>query len=448
MNPRSPRRFLARLVALVALAASFSLTAAQTTPRLSLMHGFADMASMTLWAQTDREAQLEVELAREGASDAPQRIAARTTAGADHVAHLRLANLQPATAYRYRVFVDGSPARDGHFRTQPFWPFRSEPPDFAVAVGSCAYINDPFSRPGAPWGGDYRIFDAIAAKAPDFMLWLGDNVYFRDPEWTSREGMSARYRAYRELPELATLWTATSHLAVWDDHDFGPNDSDGSFVGKQNALETFRRYWPNPTSGLPEVPGVFAMVSYGDADFFLLDDRFHRYPDAYPDVAEKTMLGRAQFEWLKRSLVASRATFKVVAAGGQFWNRANRFEGLHQFPAEQKALREWLDGQKIAGVVFVSGDRHFGELLRIERPGTYPLYELTSSPLTAGVFATLPDAERNNPDLVPGTLVVARHFAMLRISGPRKARVLAFEAYDTDGKQLWRREVKAAELRE
>jgi alkaline phosphatase D len=434
-----------RALLLVLLLALPGLALAQ--PRLSLMHGFADMSSITLWAQTDGAASVAVDFAPESVPGEPRRIERTTRAEDDFVAHLRLANLDPGTAYRYAVSVDGKRVREGGFRTQPFWAFRGDPPDVSIALGSCAYLNDRFDRPNDRWKPAYGIYDAIAARAPDFMLWLGDNVYFREPEWTNAEGMSARYRQYRELPELARLWTATSHLAIWDDHDYGPNDSDTSFVGKGNALASFKRYWPNPTFGLPGTEGVFGMVTIGDVDLFLLDDRFHRYPNRYPRTPEKTMFGAAQLEWLKQALLSSRATFKVVAAGGQFWNQANRFEGLHDYPADKKALYDWLVEQRIGGVVFVSGDRHFSELLRVPRPGTYPLYELTASPLTAGVFENLPDVERENPDLVPGTLVLQRNFGMLRVIGPRGARVLAFESYDAEGTLLWRREVKAGELR-
>jgi alkaline phosphatase D len=412
------------------------------------MHGFADQSSLTLWVQTERAARVTVEFSPETDPGRRRRVEAATRAEDDFAAALRLAGLDPGTRYRYMVLVDGKPAAEaGRFATQPLWQARSEPPDFSVAFGSCLYLNDRFSRPGQPWGAEYGILDAIAAQAPDLMLWLGDNVYFREPEWTSLEGMSARYRAYRAHPALRRLARATSHVAIWDDHDYGPNDADGSFVMKGAALEAFKRYWPNPSHGLPGVPGVFGMVTFGDADFFLLDDRFNRYPNRYPQTPEKTMLGRAQLEWLKQALVYSRATFKIIAAGGQFWNRANRFEAFQNYPAEQKALGDWLIEQKIAGVVFLSGDRHFGGLWRVERPGTYPLYEFTSSPLTAGPVGNLAADERENPELVPGTLINQRNFGMLRVSGPRKERSLTLEAYDASGKLLWQRRLSAAELR-
>jgi len=447
-------RTLLRRALLCILCAGVALGGARTAlaqaGTLSLMHGFTDMAGMTLWVQTDRAARIAVEFFPESEPAAVRRVEAETHAAEDFVAHLRLAGLAPGTAYGYRVLRDGAPApvAPGRFRTQPLWQFRTDPPEFSVAFGSCAHLHDALERPGSTWGTDYRTYDAIAAAAPDLMLWLGDNVYFREPEWTSLEAMSARYRAYRTLPALQKLLRATSHVAIWDDHDFGPDNSDGSFVGKGNALAAFKRYWPNPTHGLPEAPGVFTQVSYGDADFFLLDNRYHRYPNRYPPMREKAMFGAAQLDWLKRALVASQATFKVIAAGGQFWNSRNvRHEALHNFPAEHRALMEWITERRIPGVLFLSGDRHYGSLLRIERAGAYPLYEFTSSPLTSGVFTRLSRDERANPDLVAGTLVMERNFGMLRFSGPRGARVLTLESYDWDGKRLWERPISAAELR-
>ena len=430
------------------LALSLAAAPVHAQAAVSIMHGFADMATMTLWLQTERAARVAVDLHADDEAAKRRRIEGTTRAEDDFALHVRLTGLEPGTRYRYQVLVDGRPAGEpGAFATQPLWQYRTEPPELAIAFGSCAYLNDRFSRPGPPWGGDYGIFDVIAARAPDLMLWLGDNVYFREPEWTSPEGMSGRYRAYRALPELRKLARASSHLAIWDDHDFGPNDSDSSFTLKGAALETFKRYWANPSYGLPGVPGVFGMATLGDVDFFLLDNRFHRYPNRYPPVPEKAMFGAAQLKWLKQALIASRATFKVVAAGGQFWNRANRYEAFFNYPAEQKALADWLLEQKIPGVVFLSGDRHLGGLWRIERPNAYPLYEFTSSPLTAGAFANPPQEERDNPQLVPGTLVTQRNFGVLRVSGPRADRAVTLEAYASDGRLLWQRRIAAAELR-
>jgi alkaline phosphatase D len=128
------------------------------------------------------------------------------------------------------------------------------------------------------------------------------------------------------------------------------------------------------------------------------------------------------------------------------WNRVNRFEGWNHFSAEQRGFADWLQAQRIDGVVFLSGDRHFTELLKLDRPGTYPLYEFTSSPLTSRPWATPDAVERDNPAVVPGTLIGQRQFGMIRVTGPGNDRTLALESYDATGKMLWRHEIRARDL--
>ncbi len=323
----------------------------------------------------------------------------------------------PGTAYHYRVAAEGD-VREGVLRTQRHARRAREAPELTIALGSCHRVANPDPRFRGT-GGDYQIFDAIAAKSPDLMLWLGDSLYLDTPDFTDPGSMAAHYRRDRAFAPLQRLLTATSHVAIWDDHEYGPNDADRSYVFKGETLKLFKRYWPNPSFGLPEVPGIFGWVRLADVDIFLLDDRYYRYPDRYPDVPEKSMFGAAQLEWLKEALLYSKAHVKIVANGSQMWGRAQRFEGLHDFPQERKQLADWLAQQKIDGVVFLSGDLHLGELLRVERAGAYPLYEFTSSPLTS-VARDKPDAaERDNPDLVPDTL---RHPAPVRTAACERAR--------------------------
>jgi alkaline phosphatase D len=280
------------------------------------------------------------------------------------------------------------------------------------------------------------------------MLWLGDNLYLQPPDLVDAPAMAARYRRQRAFPPLQALLTATNHLAIWDDHDYGPNNGNASFPLKDRTLKLFQRYWPNPEFGLPVVPGTFGVARHGDLMFFLLDDRYHRSPNRAPDGPAKAMYGARQLDWLKQALAAApRDSIKIIAGGSQFWKRAGRFEGWHHFSAERRAFADWLIAQRIEGVLFLSGDRHFSELLKIERPGAYPLHEFTSSPLTSRPFKQLDEADRDNPDVVPGTQVARRQFGLIRVTGPGDARHLSLESYDGAGALLWRHEVRAIDLR-
>ncbi len=416
------------------------------------MLGPAEMTQTTVWLQTRRPCRAQVRWWREGTPEAARLSpSVETAAAGDHIARFELPGLEPGSRYEYEIYLDGfrlNPPAPLSFQTQAMWRYRTDPPPFRVAIGSCAYITDaPFDRPGDPYGGDYKIFRAIAQARPDFMIWLGDNVYYREADWTTERDMRRRWAHDRALPELQPLLGAVHHYAIWDDHDFGPNDSDRTFRHRATSLRVFQDYWANPTWGLPEAPGVFTRFEWADVDFFLLDDRSHRAPNTMPAGPDKRMYGREQLQWLKESLAGSRAPFKIVAGGGQFWNPLNTFESLGQYPAEQQELYDFIREARIEGVVFLSGDRHHTELLRRQEPGMYPLYEFTSSPLTSG--GSRLEEEAGNPARVPGTWVTGgtRNFGLLEVSGEEEARVLTLRTLDADGKELWKQEIQEAELR-
>ena len=430
------------IVALIAVC--FGAIDAQA--RLVVMHGYADYTSALLWVQADAPGPIRIRWRTEhDAGDHELMLDAR--ASDDAVVLARLTGLAPGSRASYAVDGDGD-HREGAVRAQPYWTADESAPDITIAIGSCFF----FAPAEPPWnastyGGGYEIFDAIAAKAPDLMVWLGDNLYFQTQDELDPASMAARYRRQRAHPALARLLVAAPQLAIWDDHDYGPNDADMSYVMKGESLTLFRRYWANPSYGLPDALGIFGRARWGDVDLFLLDDRWYRSANKLIDEPGKTMFGAQQLVWLRNALVYSHATLKLVANGTQLWNRANRFEGFNHYSYEQKAFADWLVAQRVDGVMFASGDRHFTELLRIERPGAYPLYEFTSSPLTSRPWEQPEAAERANPDVVPGTLVGKRQFGLIRLTGPAKARRIALESYDATGALLWRHELRAQDLR-
>jgi alkaline phosphatase D len=459
MPSRREALFAARDLALASLAAPLVSTAqsARAASSLVVVHGFAELEGMTLWLQGTSSQAVRIEVRAQGSTRPPLVLRANLEARSDCTAAVRIDALETGTPYRYSVHPQNG--RDvlasGTFRTQAHWQYRTDPPTVRIAAGSCAYLNDgKYDRPGKPYGGGEEIFDAIAATTPDLMLWLGDNIYLRDPEWSSREGINRRYRYYRSHASLRKLWSAAPHVAIWDDHDFGPNDADASFVNRRWSREMFHRYWPLPFDAPDD--GLYGMITLGDVDIFMLDDRSYRYPLRWPqDDDDKAMYGAVQMKWLEMALSYSLAPFKIVAGGTQFFNQASRYErgGRYHgetwanFPAEQEAFKRFLEEARIPGVLFLSGDRHYASLLRVERQGLYPLHEITTSPLTAGPIVA-DERERGNPDVVPGTIYNDRNFAMITVTGPRTQRELAIELRDTRGDKRWEWKTTAAQLAE
>jgi len=455
-KPARRRALFAAGELVLAAAATPALAASAAPPPVPLrvMHGFADHTGMSLWIQGAQAQALEVAISAGQADAAPARkLAAPLTARNDFTTTLEIGGLDPGTAYHYAIRAEKARVvlARGSFRTQAHWQYRGDPPTVRIATGSCAYMNDfRFDRPGRPYGGGEEIFDSIAATQPDLMLWLGDNIYLRETEHTSRDGINRRYRFYRQHPAMQRLWTAAPHVAIWDDHDFGPDNSDASYSGIGWSTEAFLRHWPLPFA--PRADGLYGQIVQGDVELFLLDDRTHRYPQHWPEGADKVMYGPKQMQWLKAALTYSRAPFKLVACGSQALNEVPRqtdaaqYETWARYPAERADFLRFLEERKIPGVILLSGDRHFTEHLRLQRPGLYPLSDITVSPLTSGPSAGLNDAERGNPDLVPGSIYDDRNFALITVTGPRSRRALSIEIRDTKGEKRWEWQTTAAEL--
>jgi alkaline phosphatase D len=448
-------KHFSRLFALALVLVSAIPARAQTRPaspavtlRSGPMLGYSEMREVMLWAQTTGPAEVHFVYWDSAAPGVRHRTASATTTAADAFTTKQIADrVEPGRVYGYEVVVNGrriSRPYPLRFQTQRLWQWREEPPAFRIAIGSCAYVNEPeYDRPGNPYGGGLEIFSSIARMRPDAMLWLGDNVYLREADWYTRTGILARYTHSRSIPELQPLLASTHHYATWDDHDFGPNNSDRSWVHKDKSLEAFKLFWGNLSYGVDGKPGVTTMFQWADVEFFLLDDRYYRTPNDRDSTGKRTYLGEHQLQWTIDALTASRAPFKIVAAGGQMMSPMADFENFATYAEERQALIDAITAEKIQGVVFLSGDRHLTELTRLEREGTYPLYDITISPLSAGAYA---DGKANAAS-VPGTLVTRRNFALLDFSGPRTDRSMKISVHDTAGALLWTRTITARELR-
>jgi alkaline phosphatase D len=442
------------VVALLALVAA-SPVATRAKLRSGPMLGYADLTEASVWVQTAADAEVRLRYWPENRrAEARTTPAVRANGENDHIALFVVPFLEPGSRYGYEVLVGGAPATfpaggsTGTLSTQKFWQYRSDPPDFTVAFGSCYYANEAKSdRPGTPYGSDPKIFRTIAARKPDLMLWLGDNVYYREPDFGSVAAMKRRWALGREEPALQPLLGVAHHYAIWDDHDFGPNDA--LWVNRywRESFDIFKSYWANPSWGARGIDGVFGSFSWGDVDFFLLDDRMYRTPERVTENPDKAMLGREQLRWLKDSLSYSRAPFKVVVNGSQVLNSNSRDECFAHYVREQKELLDWIVQNRIRGVFFLSGDRHESELLRVSPDAFYTLYDFTSSPLTAGLTNPMPKDEENNPLRVPGTLVNDMHsFGMLKFSGACNERKVELQVVDREGKERWTRTIRGSEL--
>ncbi|MEZ6016890.1 MAG: alkaline phosphatase D family protein [Planctomycetota bacterium] len=282
-----------------------------------------------------------------------------------------------------------------------------------LAFGSCADEDE----------GTARAWRLLGALAPDAVVLLGDTPYIdsTDPEVQAR-----RHHEFAAFPPFAELARTTPVFATWDDHDFGRNDSDGRLTGKEHARAAFlaaRGAWPARQPGDPDTAaqpqpadspwlplstrprvdlpaklqyganeeGVYTSFHYPEVDVFLLDTRwFARTAPSEFDPAQPTLLGRAQWDWLREGLRGSRAEFKVLACG-MIWNgavRPGKTDHWGAYPAEFEGLCRFLGEEHISGVVLVGGDIHRSRVVVHDTKALvgYALVELISSPMHSRII--------------------------------------------------------------
>ena len=365
---------------------------------------------------------------------------------------MQIGALDYNTAYEYQFLINSKLSNaKGTFKTKDLWQWRKPAPDFSFLVGSCHYGNEPvYDRPGKPYGGDPVIFQTMAKENAAFMLWTGDAWYSREVDYYSKWGLWYRAQYARKMPEIQPFLKSMPQWAMWDDHDYGPNDIGTNYILKDETRKIFMSYFCNPSYG-ENGQGAYTINSWGDVDIFMLDDRWWRSADELIDSIDgrpnpdKVMLGRQQMLWLKNSLAYSNATFKLIMVGSQVLNPVSPFDKLLDFKLEYDELMKFLMDQKVNGVLFLTGDRHHSEIIKVERPGSYPLYDITISPLTSGTH-TFSGTEKNNPYRVVG-VDQKQNFGRVSVSGKENARILKVEIVSMLGEVLATWQVSENELK-
>lgn len=416
------------------------------------MVGYCEMKEAMIWLQTEKTASVFIEYyATENAKQVFQTSVATTNKENGFTCHLLLDKLQPGKKYNYSVFIDKKKIElpyETSFSSKKLWQWRENAPDFTIALGSCSYVSEEsLDRPGKPYGSNYFIFESIAKKNPDIMLWGGDNIYLREADWDSQTGIYHRYSHSRKIKEMQPLLAKTQNFAIWDDHDFGPNDSDRGFYNKYVTQQAFKDFWANKFYGSNpnQKEGVYSSFNWGDAEVFLLDNRFFKSPNERV-TGDKELLGATQMQWLIDALVASKASFKLIVVGGQVLNSAAVFENYENYKAEKELLLNEIAANKIKGVLFISGDRHFSELSELKRANTYSLFDWTVSPLTSGHGNLEKVAKEDNQNRVAGSLFAQHVFGTVSFSGDKENRQMKLTLFDNEGKELWNKVILKKDL--
>jgi alkaline phosphatase D len=287
-----------------------------------------------------------------------------------------------------------------------------------IAFGSCYNPNK----------GD-AIWNLISSVEPNQLILLGDQIYadfhpvykFKylngsDPFMIERE-----YRKFFELKGWNDLVKSLSHkwIAVYDDHDYGKDNGDKTYVFRQQGIDLFAKY--NADHFTPDVMipdssssnqmkqekknGVYSSHSF---EFPLgSSGRSFKYKVILLDIRSNKdvkgtengdFLGEQQWRWLEHELKKKNVIdydLIIVGSGTQVLSDDKVVEeSWGEFPKQRERLLSLLSLTKTRGtdVVIISGDIHCAEISQVRCSPSSPsssgrkeevsLVEFTSSGLS------------------------------------------------------------------
>jgi len=297
--------------------------------------------------------------------------------------------------------------------------------------------------------GGMRIYETMRARRPDFFIHSGDTIYADGPipaEKVVEEGKVWRNLVTPEKSKVAETLdefrgayrynlmdqnvrrfnAEVPQLWQWDDHEVTNNwsvsknlSANPAYTEKNVLLlaargtRAFQEYAPLRHHDESESDRVYRHIPYGSLlDVFMLDMRSYRGPNTNnrqtAQSSETTFLGAEQLAWIKRELLSSCATWKVIAAdmplglrigdgkdaaGNDLWEAiSNGDDGVALGRELEIAdLLRFIKHHNVRNVVWLTADVHYCaahhyQPSRAEFTDFAPFWEFVAGPLNAGAF--------------------------------------------------------------
>ncbi|MCW5771753.1 MAG: alkaline phosphatase D family protein [Rhodospirillaceae bacterium] len=465
--------------------------------------------SAIVWSKTDRPARMRLEWSLDEKFANAQRVRGPAAlVESDFTARIDLAGLPAGEDIHSRVVFEdlADPATEsapaiGRFRTPPAM---RQDVRFAFSGDEC----------GQGWGinpdfGGMKLYESMRRMRPDFFIHSGDQIYADGPikaEVKLDDGSiwknlttPAKSKVAETLDEFRgafayNLLDANKRrfcaevpmLVQWDDHETKNNWFPGQMAGEDKrykvasssllAAYAHRAMFEYNAMRIDsrDVERVYRKVARGPSlDVFMLDERSYRgqnSPNRQTAMnADSAFLGAQQLAWLKRSLLNSRATWKVIASDmpisivvpdlnpyvvkGTYEAWANNEHGAPSGRELELAnLLQFIKNNDIKNVVWVTADVHYASATYYD-PGKAafsefnPFWEFVAGPINAGTFGpgeidktfgpevrfmSLPAGMKQNRSPKDGL----QYFGFGKIDG--KTETLTMSLHDIDGKELFK----------
>ena len=408
--------------------------------------GDVDGDRAIIWSRTDRPARLVVEYSTtESFANASRVVGPAALEATDFTARVDLSGLREGQRIFYRARFQS--LKDLGVWSEPIAGTFTTPPAQSPRATRDVTIAWTADTVGQGWGidpdmGGMRLYEAMRQAGADVFIHTGDTIYADGPlqaevklddgrVWrnlvTPEKSKVAEtldeFRGnhrYNFLDEHLRRFNASlSQFVIWDDHEVLNNwypteilEADGPYVERSVALlaarakRAFQEYTPmrfDPAD--PE--RIYRACRFGPlVEIFGFDMRSYRGANSTNRQTvlseDSAILGATQVDWLRRRLLASSATWKIVASdmplaltvkdGLAYEAVANGDDGppLGR-ELELAGLLRFIRDRRIRNIVFITGDVHYCaahhyDPARARFTEFHPFWEFVAGPAHAGTF--------------------------------------------------------------
>ena len=276
----------------------------------------------------------------------------------DYTHQFKLTKLAPKTKYQVRVEAKTPSGKkeqavEGSFQTAQ----RSDQPErvaFMVSTGQAYPDQD------AP-GGGFKIYPAMLRLNPSFFVHTGDILYYDKLAKTLELARWHWQRMYSLLTNTEFHRQVVSYF-IKDDHDTLMNDCWPDMETRFMGDFTFEQGLAVFLEQVPMGERTYRTFRWGkDLQIWLVEGRDYRSPNTMPDGPEKTIWGKEQKAWFKRTVQESDAAFRILISPTPLVgpDRTNKHDNHSNkdFRYEGSEIREFISKQR--NMYVICGDRHW-----------------------------------------------------------------------------------------
>jgi alkaline phosphatase D len=347
----------------------------------AVMAGDATDTSIIFWTKYDGTTPLTLRvLEMNGSAIVAVRFNGAVTVGAGGFVRVIVNGLRANKQHRYAFLVGPASAPTGRSAIGTV--------QTAFAADTLAPIVFGGTSCSHPTAAPHPVLQHAGSRTDlDFFIHLGDHIYAdAGTNAVSLAEYREKYRMNWDTAGMRALHRSTGMYLTWDDHEVLNNWNPETFSATRlgNARQAFFEH--RATRRDSAAPNrIWRKFRWGrTAEIFILDCRSERRPSTASTNASRpsTYLSRTQMDWLKAGLRASPCVFKFILNSVPIVDRAGGdSDNWNGYASQRREILDHIVDNSINGVLWLSGDVHFGGVCKVESAGAWSrIWEVVMGP--------------------------------------------------------------------